>query len=44
MMPITDAHLQEHIQNLNHLHVQNGASGYAKVCSRISSKRYDSMY
>jgi len=30
MMPITDAHLQEHIQNLNPLHVQNGASGYAK--------------
>ena len=30
MMPITDAHLQEHVQNLNPLHVQNGASGYAK--------------
>ena len=30
MMPITDEHLQEHIQNLNPLHVQNGASGYAK--------------
>jgi len=30
MMPLTDAHLQEHIQNLNPLHVQNGASGYAK--------------
>ena len=30
MMPITDAHLQEHIQNLNPVHVQNGASGYAK--------------
>ena len=30
MMPITDQHLQEHIQNLNPLHVQNGASGYAK--------------
>ena len=30
MMPITDAHLQEHIHNLNPLHVQNGASGYAK--------------
>ena len=30
MMPITDAHLQEHIQNLNSVHVQNGASGYAK--------------
>ena len=29
-MPITDAHLQEHVQNLNPLHVQNGASGYAK--------------
>ena len=30
MLPLTDAHLQEHIQNLNPLHVQNGASGYAK--------------
>ena len=30
MMPITDAHLQEHIHNLNPIHVQNGASGYAK--------------
>ena len=30
MMPITDAHLQEHVQNLNPIHVQNGASGYAK--------------
>jgi hypothetical protein len=30
MMPITDAHLQEHIHNLNPVHVQNGASGYAK--------------
>ena len=30
MMPITDAHLQEHVHNLNPLHVQNGASGYAK--------------
>jgi hypothetical protein len=30
MMPITDEHLQEHVQNLNPLHVQNGASGYAK--------------
>ena len=30
MMPLTDAHLQEHVQNLNPLHVQNGASGYAK--------------
>jgi hypothetical protein len=30
MMPITDAHLQEHVQNLNPVHVQNGASGYAK--------------
>jgi len=30
MMSITDAHLQEHVQNLNPLHVQNGASGYAK--------------
>ena len=30
MLPITDAHLQEHIQNLNPIHVQNGASGYAK--------------
>jgi hypothetical protein len=30
MMPITDEHLQEHIQNLNNVHVQNGASGYAK--------------
>ena len=30
MMPLTDAHLQEHIQNLNPHHVQNGASGYAK--------------
>jgi hypothetical protein len=30
MMPITDKHLQEHIHNLNPLHVQNGASGYAK--------------
>ena len=30
MLPITDSHLQEHIQNLNPLHVQNGASGYAK--------------
>ena len=30
MMPITDEHLQEHIHNLNPLHVQNGASGYAK--------------
>ena len=30
MMPITDAHLQEHVQNLNPHHVQNGASGYAK--------------
>ena len=30
MMPITEAHLQEHIQNLNPIHVQNGASGYAK--------------
>jgi len=30
MMPITDEHLQEHIQNLNPVHVQNGASGYAK--------------
>jgi len=30
MMPITDEHLHEHIQNLNPLHVQNGASGYAK--------------
>ena len=30
MMPITEAHLQEHIHNLNPIHVQNGASGYAK--------------
>ena len=30
MMPITEAHLQEHVQNLNPIHVQNGASGYAK--------------
>ena len=30
MMPITDAHLQEHVHNLNPAHVQNGASGYAK--------------
>ena len=30
MMPITDAHLQEHIHNLNPVHVQNGACGYAK--------------
>jgi len=30
MLPITDSHLQEHIQNLNPVHVQNGASGYAK--------------
>ena len=30
MMPITDEHLQEHVQNLNPHHVQNGASGYAK--------------
>jgi len=30
MLPLTDEHLQEHIQNLNPLHVQNGASGYAK--------------
>ena len=30
MMPLTDEHLQEHIHNLNPLHVQNGASGYAK--------------
>jgi hypothetical protein len=30
MMPITDEHLQEHIHNLNPIHVQNGASGYAK--------------
>ena len=30
MIPLTDEHLQEHIQNLNHLHVKNGASGYAK--------------
>lgn len=30
MMPITDKHLQEHIHNLNPIHVQNGASGYAK--------------
>ena len=30
MLPLTDAHLQEQIQNLNPLHVQNGASGYAK--------------
>ena len=30
MMPITDAHLQEHVQHLNPVHVQNGASGYAK--------------
>ena len=30
MLPLTDEHLQEHVQNLNPLHVQNGASGYAK--------------
>jgi hypothetical protein len=30
MMPITEAHLQEHINNLNPIHVKNGASGYAK--------------
>ena len=30
MMPLTDVHLQEHIHNLNTVHVQNGASGYAK--------------
>ena len=38
MMPITDAHLQEHVQNLNPLHVQNGASGYAKYALEFPLK------
>ena len=38
MMPITDEHLQEHIQNLNPLHVQNGASGYAKYALEFPLK------
>jgi len=38
MMPITDAHLQEHIQNLNPVHVQNGASGYAKYALEFPLK------
>jgi len=38
MMPITDAHLQEHVQNLNPVHVQNGASGYAKYALEFPLK------
>ena len=38
MMPITDAHLQEHVQNLNPIHVQNGASGYAKYALEFPLK------
>ena len=38
MLPITDAHLQEHVQNLNPLHVQNGASGYAKYALEFPLK------
>jgi len=38
MMPITDAHLQDHVQNLNPLHVQNGASGYAKYALEFPLK------
>ena len=32
--------LEEHIQNLNHLHVQNGASGYAKYAFEYLLKDY----
>jgi hypothetical protein len=38
MLPITDAHLQEHVQNLNPVHVQNGASGYAKYALEFPLK------
>ena len=38
MMPITDEHLQEHIHNLNSIHVQNGASGYAKYALEFPLK------
>ena len=38
MMPITDEHLQEHIHNLNTIHVQNGASGYAKYALEFPLK------
>lgn len=37
-MPITDEHLQEHINNLNPIHVQNGASGYAKYALEFPLK------
>jgi hypothetical protein len=38
MMPITEAHLQEHVQNLNPVHIQNGASGYAKYALEFPLK------
>ena len=37
-MPITDEHLQDHIHNLNPIHVQNGASGYAKYALEFPLK------